>query len=114
MDEIRGRYTKDKGGILLVVTGLAVAYVRHGLEGNWGKWESIEQFLAGWFVHTMCLALFMAIAATAILRLHEFFLGTKRESDDFEELFYNVLMTVLVGTIFIFIIAHWSPSDGEF
>jgi hypothetical protein len=105
---------KTKEGILLVVTGLAVAYVRHGLEHNWGKWESIEQFFAGWFVHTMGLALFLAVALVAIMRLHEFFLGTKRESDDFEELTYNVLMTVLVGTIFIFIIAHWIPSDEEF
>jgi hypothetical protein len=104
---------KTKEGVLLVVTGLAVAYVRHGLEDNWGAWESFEQFFAGWFIHTMGLALFMAIAGAAIWRFQKFFLGRKRESDDFDELSYVVLMTVLVGTIFIFIVAHWSPSDGE-
>jgi hypothetical protein len=53
---------ETKQGALWVLTGLAVAYVRHGLETNWAWWESVEQFLIAWFVHSMRLALFIVVA----------------------------------------------------
>jgi hypothetical protein len=104
---------KTKQGILLVVTGFAVSYTRHGLQYQWHAWESIEAFFVGWFVHTAGLLLFLMVAVIAIAKSYEFFLGVKRKSDDFDELVFMVLMTVLVGAIFIFVVAHWVPSDEE-
>jgi hypothetical protein len=56
---------ETKQGALWVLTGLAVAYVRHGLETNWAWWESVEQFLIAWFVHSMRLALFIVVAGAS-------------------------------------------------
>ena len=73
-----------------------------------------EQFFASWFVHTAGLVVFFAVSVVAIGRFYEFFLGMKRKNDDFDELIYMVLMTVLIGSIFVFFVAHWVPSDDDF
>jgi hypothetical protein len=67
------------------VTGLVVAYVRHGLEHQWQWWDSIEQFFVAWIIHTMGLALFVVVAGVSIERFYEFFLGNKREHTDYNE-----------------------------
>jgi hypothetical protein len=102
---------KTKEGVLWVVTGLAVAYVRHGIETQWASWESAGQFFGYWFIHSAALALFVSIAGATIGRFYEFFLGYKRESAQFDDVIYMILMTVLIGSVCVFIVAHWSPSD---
>jgi hypothetical protein len=103
---------KTKEGVLFVLTGLALAYVRHGIESGWAWWESVEQFFGDWFIHTMALSLFIAIAGVTIEKFHEFFLGHKREAE-YTDLIYVILMTVLVGAVCVFLLAHWSPSGDD-
>jgi hypothetical protein len=104
---------KTKEGILIVATGLTVAYVRHGIETQWASWESVEQFVIYWFVHTVGVLLFMLPSILMIETCYEFFLGRRHESSDYSELFYIILMTVLVGAICIFVVAHWMPSNYD-
>jgi hypothetical protein len=102
-----------KRGCLIPVTGLVVGYVRHGINKQWGAWDSIEQILGYWFIHTIALVLFMVISSAIILQLHEFFLGYKAEGRTEEELPVYVLMTVLIGAVAIFLMSHWVPSDDS-
>jgi hypothetical protein len=95
---------------LMIFTGLVVAYVRHGLQHHWKPWDSWGDFFGAWFVHTMGVAVLMAIAAAAIIYSHKFFLGYDKESYGRELTFY-IVMTILVAAIGIAFIAHSPPRD---
>ena len=49
--------------LLLVLAGLVVSVVRHGLETNWGPWGGVEYFLAWWLVHFMLLRFLFALVS---------------------------------------------------
>jgi hypothetical protein len=72
--------TEAREVALTVFTGLVVAYVRQGLQHHWKLWGSIGDFLAGWFIHTMGVAILMAAALAAIIYSHSFFWGTTRKN----------------------------------
>jgi hypothetical protein len=97
---------------LQIVTGLIVAFVRHDLEAHRAVWDSFEQFLVSWLIHTVALAFLLAFVGFAILQLHKFFLGVDVKDNWFEVWFYT-LMTVLVASVFIFLIAHYGPTEDE-
>ena len=98
---------------LQVVTGLAVAFVRHDLQNPRVAWDSLANFAASWFIHTIAVMVLMAIAFASILRFHKFFLGyeAKGFKNEVEALSYYVLMTVLVASVCIFLMAHYTPTD---
>jgi len=54
---------------LVIFTGLVVAWVRHGLQYHWKAWDSWEDFFIAWFIHTMGVALLMAVSLAAIIIL---------------------------------------------
>jgi hypothetical protein len=105
--------SRTKECVLWVTTGLALAYVRHGVETGWASWGSLERFFSYWFIHTMGLSVFIVLAGAIIDRFHEFFLGYRRENFGYADLIYVILMTVLMGAACVVLIAHWSPSADE-
>jgi len=100
-----------KQGILLVVTGLAVSFVRHGLETHWHSWSSYEQFFLYWIIHTIGVAMLAGISGLVISFNHQRFLGYKK--DDMDAFMFYALMTILIATIAIAIVANWVPSDDD-
>ena len=98
--------------ILIPITSLAVAYVRHGLTTNWAWWSSFDDLFAWWFLHTIALFVFVIIAAVVILRTQEFFVGSKPSKDNhyYDEIFFYLTMAVLVAAVSIYVVAHWPPS----
>jgi len=98
---------------LQIVTGLVVAFVRHELETHQVVWDTFEQFLVSWILHTVGLVVFVGIAAFAILRFHMFFLGEEPQDKRFQQVWYYILMTVLVASVCIFFAAHYGPIDEE-
>ena len=98
---------------LVIFTGLVVTWVRHGLQYHWKAWGSWEDFFVEWFVHTMGVALLMAVALAAIIYSHKFFLGYSKDSYGRELTFY-IVMTILVAAIGIAVVAHWPASDDDF
>ena len=59
---------------LQIVTGLALTFARHELETHQVVWDTFEQFLVSWIIHTVGLVVLVGIAP-AILRFHKLFLG---------------------------------------
>jgi len=98
---------------LQIVTGLVVAFVRHELETHQVVWDTFEQFLVSWILHTVGLVVFVGIAAFAILRFHKLFLGEESKDNRFAQVWYYILMTALVGSVCVFIAAHYGPIDEE-
>jgi hypothetical protein len=98
---------------LQILAGLSVAFVRHDLERGRVLWDSFEQFLVSWFVHTAAVVVLMVIAIFLILRFHKFFFGYEHEGskNKYEELGFYILMTVIAASISIFFVAHYGPTD---
>ncbi len=94
---------------LVIFTGLVVAWVRHGLQYHWKSWDSWEDFFIAWFIHTMGVALLMAASLAAIIFTHKFFRGYNKE--DYSEITFYVLMTILIGALGIAFLALRGPSD---
>ena len=106
--------TKWKLAGLQIVTGLAVAFVRHDLEEHRLRWESFGQFLVSWIIYAVAVLVLTAFAAFAIIRFHKFFLGYEHKgTGEYEQLKFYVVMTVLVATICIFLVANYGPSDFQ-
>jgi hypothetical protein len=106
--------------LLLVATALVVILVRAGLHpsfpaGDTGWWASVENLLVGWFIHTVALLLLVAIAAALIVRFHRLFLGHPAPWPDgsFDDVTFYVLMTVLVATVSIYVVANATPSFDD-
>jgi hypothetical protein len=57
----KAKEAKELG--LLVVTGLVVAFVRHGVERHWKPWSSWEQFFGYWFIRSLVVLLPITPAA---------------------------------------------------
>jgi hypothetical protein len=96
---------------LTVFAGLVVAYVRHGLQHHWALWDSLGDFFAAWFFHTIAVVMLMAASLAAIIYTHKFFLGYEKKEFGREVAFY-ILMTILVAALSIAVVAHW-PSSGD-
>lgn len=98
---------------LQIITALAVTFVRHDLEKHRVAWDSFGDFLIAWFIHTIAVIMLIAIAAVPILRFHKFFVGRELSTSkgDVEAVTFYVLMTVLVASVCIFVVAHHVPID---
>jgi hypothetical protein len=92
---------------LVILTGLVVAWVRHGLQYHWKLWDSWRNFFTSWFVHAMAVFLLMVVALWAIIYTHKFFLGRDMEGNEREVSFY-VVMTILVASIGIAVLSNWA------
>ena len=106
------RSPKTRQVALIVFTGLVVTFVRHGLEKHWRPFESAEQFLIGWMIHSIAAFLLSAIAAIVIARSNRFFTG-HQEVPELEDLVTYALLTILVGAIAILIVANWPERDED-
>jgi L-cystine uptake protein TcyP (sodium:dicarboxylate symporter family) len=94
---------------LLVVTGLVVSWIAHGLDTHWKSFPSWRVFFGSWLIHTLGIVILVAVVGGAIVR---FFLGLEHNGDHAKLTFY-VVMTVLVSAICIAIIAKGTPSAWE-
>jgi hypothetical protein len=81
--------------LLVIITGLVVANVRHGLEHH--SFDTWGDFFFSWFVHTFTVLLLGTIALAAIVSTHKFFLG--QSMPDIRGIFFYIVMTVLVGAL---------------
>jgi hypothetical protein len=99
---------------LQIVTGLVVAFARHDLETQRVAWDRFEQFLVSWIIHTVGLVVLVGIVAFVILRFHKYFLGEVPKDNTFQQVWYYILMTVLVASVCIFLAAHYGPIDEEY
>ena len=61
------RSTETREVLLVVITGLVVADVRHGLEHHWKSWDTWGDFFSAWFVHTLAVAVFIGITLAVII-----------------------------------------------
>jgi len=96
--------TKTREYGLIIFTGLVVAWVRHGLHYHWKAWATWEGFFVDWFIHTMGVGLLALVAIAAIIFTHKFFLGY--ESKEYgRELFFYIVMTILIGALGIAVIS---------
>jgi hypothetical protein len=108
-----GRWNFETKSIaLLLVTGLVVSWVAHGLDTHWKSFASWWQFFASWLIHTLGVAVLVAVVGGAIVGTHRFFLGSEHNGDHAKLTFY-VVMTVLVSAICVAIIAKGTPSVWE-
>jgi hypothetical protein len=89
-----------------------VSWVRQGLEHQWHSFSSWEQFFISWLIHTIGVSILSVLAAFAIMRSHKFFLGTEWK-DDLEKLVFYAVVTVLVGTVAVAVVANTPPLDDE-
>jgi hypothetical protein len=96
--------TKQLG--LLAVAGLVFAFARRGKQ----LWSSWEQFFTDWFVHTFGLAAFTGLLMFAIISSHRFFLGY--ELEDYQDVTFYVLMTLLFAALGMIALGHWTPPSG--
>jgi hypothetical protein len=108
------RQTDTKKGILILATGFMVGCVRHGIEHHWQSFDTWEDFFVNWFVHTIAVLLFMAFGGATILWRYEFFFGKKPGFEAEHEIPVIVVITVLLGAIAIFVLAHWTPSVDDY
>ena len=99
-----------KLGCLSVVAALAVAYVEHGIAHRWASWDSVAYFLVSWFIDWIVVSAFVAAAAFAAIQFNRFFLGHEWKNKNLE-VYYHVLIAVLVAAILIAFLAHYLPSD---
>lgn len=102
-----------KQALLVAVTSLVVAYVRHGISSNWAPWDSIGQFLGYWLIHWLGLVLFFGITFVAIWRTYRIFLGSDSREATYDELLFYICMAVLVAAIGFFVAAHWVPTSDD-
>jgi hypothetical protein len=106
------RNLQTKNIALLVVTGLVVSWVTHGLDTHWKSFPSWWLFFGSWLIHTLGVAVLVAVVGGAIVGTHRFFLGSEHNGDHAKLTFY-VVMTVLVSAICIAMIAKGAPSAWE-
>ena len=99
---------------LIAGTGLVVAYVRHGLATGWAAWEGIAQFAGYWLIHAVAVGAFGIFAAWPIMRARRFFLDGEVRDIHLEEVLVLICLTVLLGSIAVYIVAHWVPSGDNY
>src|SRR5262249_2915861 len=105
-----------RGFGLLLVTGIVVAFAHYRLQFGQAAWESLDQIFIWWFVHTGAVVILIFFAVLFILMSHEFFIGSKFEGS-FKQLFFLIIMTVLVGSVCLLLFQHtlegWLDSLRE-
>jgi len=106
------RETKGRLISLQIFTGLVVTFVRHALDPHRVPWDSFLPFLSSWIIHTVALTVLVAFVWMAIFCSHKFFLGKDFKANEFDVWFY-ILMTVLVASVCILFVAGYVPSDEE-
>src|SRR5215469_15548472 len=97
---------------LLLVTGLVVSWVTHGLQTQWGSFSSWRLFFGSWLIHTLGVVVLVAVVGAATVATHRFFLGSEHNGDHATLTFY-VVTTVLIGAISVAFIARGAPSIWE-
>jgi hypothetical protein len=103
-----------KRNLLLVVTGLVVAYVRTFLQYHQYSWSSGSEFLVSWFIHYVGVVILVTISYAIIKTHEERFLPTtdgSRQRLGMDEALVYIPLTLLVCAISIFLLAHW-PDAG--
>ena len=98
---------------LWIFTGLVVSWLRHGLQYHWKAWNSWEDFLLGWFIHTMGVGLLVAVALAAIIFSHKFFLGYNKEEYGRELTFYIVITILACALGVAFLALRGSTEDFD-
>jgi hypothetical protein len=98
---------QTKIALLWIITGLAVAFVRHGIHLKSALYEVLEDFFGYWLMYTVALALFVPTTAFLIDRYHTSILGRKISCPK-DDLIAYVLVTVLMVTVAVLVLAHQS------
>ena len=95
---------------LVVFSGLVVAVVRHLIERSHWDWDG---FFISWFIHTLGVGVLTPFAGAAILHFHKRMFGYEFEGkgDQYEEVIFAVLVTVVIAAIGILFVASYIPSD---
>jgi H+/Cl- antiporter ClcA len=73
---------------------------------------SITGFLIFWFIHFLAVGLFAMLAGICVMRCGKFWLKATRGAErqwTMEEVFFAVLMAVLVGAVFAAFAASATP-----
>jgi len=101
--------------LLLILTGLIVAYVRNFLQYHRYSFESVWELLGFWFAHYVVIAIVSAIAYGLIHLADRFILvkekGAKRLSVDEAIVYFCVLF--IVSSAVVFVVAHWPAGLSE-
>ena len=94
--------------ILLAIVALVVAYVRTSLQYDHG-WESLGDFALSWFIHYLAVWVFAAIAGAIVLSSARFFVGSSLQGREptANEVVVYVALTLLVGSVVVFLLAYW-------
>jgi hypothetical protein len=100
---------KVRSYLLLAITGLVVAYVRNFVQYRHYSWGSIIEFLGWWFIHYMAVGIVMVTSYVVINNTGKFFLKYKDSEEvlTWEQAIVYTSLTILVSSIFIFLLAHW-------
>ena len=101
-----------RGVGLVILTGLIVSWVRHGLQHHWLGFDSWGDVFVSWFIHTLGVSIFSGFAAAAIMGAHKFFVGAECK-EDMETLAFYVVMTVLLGAFAVAILANVRTVDDD-
>ena len=80
------------------------------MEHHWRSFPSWESFFTLWIVHTFGVLLLCGIALAAIIFTHKLFLGYNSKDRDGNELYFYIVMTILVGALSVAILAHYTPA----
>jgi hypothetical protein len=76
---------------------------------------SITGFLISWLIHFLAVGLFSVLAGICIMHFGKFWLKGRSGAErhwTMEEVFYAVLMAVLVGAVFAAFAASATPPTG--
>jgi prolipoprotein diacylglyceryltransferase len=95
---------------LTIFAGLVVSWVRNGLQHHWRSFPSWGWFFTLWIVHIFGVVLFCGIALAAIIYTHKLFLGYNLKNRDGNELYFYIVMTVLVGALSVAALTHLPPT----
>jgi divalent metal cation (Fe/Co/Zn/Cd) transporter len=99
--------------VLVVITGIVVAYVRLVVQYGHYSWESMGQFLISWFIHYLGAWFIVAISYGVIKATENIFFeyGETEERLSIDQVIVYVSIFVLTISVFIFVIAHWISDD---
>jgi hypothetical protein len=110
---LAGKAMTARLGYLWLLASLAVTLTRQFFLQSPSS-PSITEFLISWFIHFMAVGLFAVFAGVCIMHFGKFWLKGTRAAErqwTMEEVFYAVLMAVLVGTVFAAFAASAAPPD---
>jgi hypothetical protein len=108
---------KTRGNVLLVFTGLVVAYVRNVVQYHHYFWDSTVKFFAWWFIHYIAVGIVTASSYFLIKNTEKIFFKYKESEQGltWEQAVVYTSLIILVCSILVFLLAHWggtSDYDG--